>query len=124
MDQLLLPYLQATDQLDRKQYQFFPRTLYLRLGTHCDDDCLFNNAGIIFGQTKAGGITWHDLRHTFATRLRGQGVDELDIMHLIGHSSAGVTAGYAHATPSVIQSAVNKLAEPRGEVVRFARRAS
>ena len=33
-------------------------------------------------------------------------------------------AGYAHATPSVIQSAVNKLAEPRGEVVQFARRAS
>ena len=29
------------------------------------------NAEITFGQTKAGGITWHDLRHTFATRLRG-----------------------------------------------------
>ena len=86
--------------------------------TACD------NAGIIYGQTKPGGITWHDLRHTFATRLRGQGVHELDIMHLMGHSSVGVTAGYAHATPSVIQSAVNKLAEPRGEVVQFARRAS
>jgi integrase len=85
--------------------------------TACD------NAGIIYGQTKPGGITWHDLRHTFATRLRGQGVHALDIMHLMGHSSVGVTAGYAHATPSVIQSAVNKLAEPRGEVVQFARRA-
>ena len=82
-----------------------------------------DNAGIIYGQTKLGGITWHDLRHTFATRLRGQGVHELDIMQLMGHSSVGVTAGYAHATPSVIQSAVNKLAEPRGEVVQFARRA-
>ena len=85
--------------------------------TACD------NAGISYGQTKPGGITWHDLRHTFATRLRGQGVHEFDIMHLMGHSSVGVTAGYAHATPSVIQSAVNKLAEPRGEVVQFARRA-
>ncbi len=81
-------------------------------------------AQITFGQTKAGGLTWHDLRHTFATRLRGQGVHELDIMQLMGHSSVGVTAGYAHGMPAVIQSAVNKLAEPRGEVVEFARRAS
>ena len=73
--------------------------------------------------TKAGGITWHDLRHTFATRLRGERVHELDIMQLLGHSSLGVTAGYAHGTPTVIQSAVDKLAEPRGEVVEFVRRA-
>src|SRR5207253_2970629 len=76
------------------------------------------------GQTKAGGLTWHDLRHTFATRLRGERVHELDIMQLLGHSSLGVTAGYAHGMTTVIQSAVDKLAEPRGEVVEFARRAS
>jgi len=54
-------------------------------------------AEITCGQTKAGGITWHDLRHTFATRLRGERVHELDIMQLLGHSSIAVTAGYAHA---------------------------
>ncbi len=81
-------------------------------------------AEITLGQTKAGGLTWRDLRHTFATRLRGQGVHELDIMQLMGHSSVGVTAGYAHGMTTVIQSAVGKLAEPRGEVVEFARRAS
>jgi integrase len=81
------------------------------------------NAGITYGQTNPGGITWHDLRHTFATRLRAEGVHELDIMQLMGHSSVGVTAGYAHATPAVIQSAVNKLAQTRGEVVQFARKA-
>lgn len=80
-------------------------------------------AEITRGQTKAGGITWHDLRHTFATRLRGEKVHELDIMQLLGHSSLGVTAGYAHGTPTVIQSAVDKLAEPRGQVVEFAQRA-
>jgi integrase len=63
-----------------------------------------------------------DLRHTFATRLRAEGVHELDIMQSMGHSSVGVTAGYAHATPAVIQAAVNKLAERRVEVVQFARR--
>ena len=85
--------------------------------TACD------NAEIIYGQTKPGGLTWHDLRHAFATRLRAEGVHELDIMPLMGHSSVGVTAGYAHTTPAVIQSAVNKLAVPRGEVVQFARKA-
>jgi hypothetical protein len=78
-------------------------------------------AEITCGQTKAGGITWHDLRHTFATRLRGERVHELDIMQLLGHSSLGVTAGYAHGTRTVIQNAVDKLAEPRGTVVEFAR---
>jgi integrase len=80
-------------------------------------------AEIMCGQTKSGGITWHDLRHTFATRLRGEKVHELDIMQLLGPSSLGVTAGYAHGTPSVIQSAVDKLVEPRGKVVEFAQRA-
>lgn len=77
-------------------------------------------AEITCGQTKAGGITWHDLRHTFATRLRGERVHELDIMQLLGHSSIGVTAGHAHGMPTVIQNAVDKLAEPRGTVVEFA----
>src|SRR5207244_705049 len=33
-------------------------------------------------------------------------------MQLLGHSSVGVTAGYAHGTPTVIQGAVDKLEEP------------
>ena len=73
--------------------------------------------------TKAGGITWHDLRHTFATRLHGEKVHELDIMELLGHSSLGVTAGYAHGTPTVIQSAVDKLAEPERPRLSNLRRA-
>ena len=62
-------------------------------------------AQITCGQTKAGGLPWHDLRHTFATRLRGERVHELDIMQLLGHSSLAVSAGYAHGMPTVIQSA-------------------
>ena len=52
-------------------------------------------------------------------RLRGEKVHELDIMQLLQHSSLGVTAGYAHGTPTVIQSAVDKLAEPRGPSCRI-----
>lgn len=44
------------------------------------------------------------------------------IMQLLGHSSIGMTAGYAHGTNSVMQTAVDKLAQPRGEVVSFERK--
>lgn len=80
-------------------------------------------AEITQGQTKRGGLTWHDLRHTFAARLRAEGVHAFDIMQLLGHSSVGMRAGYAHGTNSVMQTAVDKLAAPRGEVVSFERKA-
>jgi integrase len=79
-------------------------------------------AEIPHGQIAAGGIVWHDLRHTFATRLREQGVHELDIMQLMGHSSVRMTTSYAHGTPRVIQNAVDTLTEKRGEVVEFNRK--
>ena len=44
-------------------------------------------AGIPFGETTPGGIIWHDLRRTFATR----GAHEYDIQDLLGHSKPGVT---------------------------------
>jgi integrase len=44
-------------------------------------------AGIVYGETKPGGIIWHDLRRTFATRLRANGVHEYDIQDLMGHAS-------------------------------------
>lgn len=81
-------------------------------------------AQIPHGQIASGGIVWHDLRHTFATRLREQGVHELDIMQLMGHSSVRMTTSYAHGTPRVIQNAVDRLTEKRGEVVEFSRKVS
>ncbi len=80
-------------------------------------------AEIPCGQMTPGGLVWHDLRHTFATRLREQGVHELDIMQLMGHSSIRMTASYAHGTPTIIQHAVNGLIGRRGEVVEFERKA-
>jgi len=45
--------------------------------------------GIPFGETTPGGIIWHDLRRTFATRWRARGVHEYDIQDLLGHSKPG-----------------------------------
>lgn len=81
-------------------------------------------AEIVYGETKPGGIVWHDLRRTFATRLRANGVHEYDIQDLLGHAKPGVTKVYARATLTVLEDAVDKLTEPWGEVIRFERKAS
>ena len=69
-------------------------------------------AEIAFGETVPGGIIWHDLRRTFATRLRANGVHEYDSSDLLGHSRPGVTTVYARATRVVLEQAVEKLTEP------------
>jgi site-specific recombinase XerD len=70
-----------------------------------------------------GGIIWYDLRRTFATRLRANGVHEYDISDLLGHSRPGVTRVYARATRVVLEQAVEKLTEPGGQIIEFERRA-
>jgi integrase len=80
-------------------------------------------AEIAFGETVPGGIIWHDLRRTFATRLRAHGVHEYDISDVLGHSRPGVTTVYARATRVVLEQAVEKWTEPWGQVIEFERRA-
>jgi integrase len=42
-------------------------------------------------------IRFHDLRHTFATRLVRSGVDIVTVQHLLGHSNVKMTSRYAHS---------------------------
>ncbi len=55
------------------------------------------------------GVTWHTLRHTFATRLVGSGVDIVTVKELLGHSSISVTMRYAHTNFDSKRAAVEKL---------------
>jgi integrase len=73
-------------------------------------------AGIPYGRNVRGGLTYHDLRHTFATKLRAAGVHEYDIADLLGHSTTSterrdtkVTRGYSHAVPSRLMEAVESI---------------
>lgn len=52
---------------------------------------------------------WHDLRHTFASRLAMSGVDIRAIQELMGHRNITTTMRYAHLTPAHLQSAVERL---------------
>ncbi|MGD0658931.1 MAG: site-specific integrase [Syntrophorhabdales bacterium] len=58
------------------------------------------------------GITnfhFHDLRHTFATRLVQNGVDLYRVQKLLGHKSIAMTQRYAHHYPESLRSSVEVL---------------
>lgn len=52
---------------------------------------------------------WHDMRHTFATRLVRAGVDIVSVQHLLGHSKITMTARYAHSLADAKIAAVSML---------------
>jgi len=60
-------------------------------------------------KAKVTGLRFHDLRHTFATRLVTGGADLVTVMQLLGHSDLRMTARYAHPTGASIQQALQIL---------------
>ena len=57
---------------------------------------------------KLVGFTWHDLRHTFASRLVMAGVDLRTVAELLGHKKIQMTMRYAHLAPQHKLAAVEK----------------
>jgi integrase len=60
---------------------------------------------------------WHDLPHTFASRLRMKGTPLEDIADLLGHKSLTMTRRYAHLGPNRLQEVVSllKASDPRSD---------
>lgn len=60
---------------------------------------------------KAGlrDFRFHDLRHTFATRLVQNGVDIYRVKELLGHKTIVMTMRYAHHCPESLRSSVELL---------------
>ena len=57
---------------------------------------------------------WHDLRHTFTSRLRQKGVPLGNIAELLGHKGLAMTKRYAHLSVSNLHEAVARIASPTG----------
>ena len=54
-------------------------------------------------------IRFHDLRHTFATRLVRSGVDIITVQKLLGHGNITTTSRYAHSGADAKMEAVKRL---------------
>jgi len=54
---------------------------------------------------------WHDLRHHFATTLRGLGVELDDIKHSTGHKDLKSLLRYAHIKPGLARENIGKVAQ-------------
>jgi len=64
------------------------------------------------------GLRFHDLRHTFATRLIAKGVDIETVKSLLGHFSVVVTQRYIHSNDEAKKKAVEILAEKPEEEIQ------
>ena len=63
-------------------------------------------------QAKIEGVTWHTLRHTFASRLVMARVDLKTVQELMGHKTIAMTARYAHLAPTHKSQALETLVRP------------
>ncbi len=63
----------------------------------------------VLNHAQIKNFRFHDLRHTFATRLVMAGVDFLTIMEILGHTSLQTTMRYSHVVPGRKMEAIKKL---------------
>jgi integrase len=54
-------------------------------------------------------VTFHTLRHTFASRLVMKGVDIFSVSRLMGHENIKTTQRYAHLAPEYFEGTIDKL---------------
>ena len=80
---------------------------------------LRNGFGKACEDAKVLNFHFHDLRHTFASRLADAGIDAFTIAELMGHSTLEMTKRYTHVTDERKRKAVAALGQKRrgGKVV-------
>jgi site-specific recombinase XerD len=61
------------------------------------------------GRTGIDNFHWHDLQHTFASRLTMAGVGIRAVQEALGHKSIAMTVRYSHLAPDFMADAVEKL---------------
>lgn len=76
--------------------------------THLDPDNFYGRVYMpALKDAKLEGVTWHTLRHTFASRLAMNGQAPSTIAALLRHSGTDLVARYAHLSPAHLQGALD-----------------
>ncbi|MCF6149453.1 MAG: tyrosine-type recombinase/integrase [Candidatus Kuenenia sp.] len=78
-------------------------------GTKIDRHNLRRSFNIALKRAGIENFHFHDLRHTFATRLAQRGIDLYKISKLLGHHSIEMTQRYAHHCPDSLKEGVQIL---------------
>ena len=72
---------------------------------------IVQDAGLVKGRADAQGVTFHTLRHTFASWLIMGGTDLFTVAQLLGNTVAQIEKTYGHLSQDHRLAAVNRLAE-------------
>jgi integrase len=81
------------------------------------DDAVFalrdnkNWWGKVLRRAKVKNFRWHDLRHTFCSRLAHRGVDTRMIQELAGHKTIQMSARYSHLNKTSVLKGLAVLEE-------------
>ncbi len=88
----------------KNDYAFFSRN-----GEKINHHSLRKSFRIALKKSRIENFRFHDLRHTFATRLAQRGVDIYKIAKLLGHRDIKMTQRYAHHCPESLRDGVEIL---------------
>jgi len=77
--------------------------------TPINKDNLRRSFNLAITNARIEDFHFHDLRHTFATRLVQSGVDLYKVQRLLGHKSPAMTQRYAHHCPESLHDGVGIL---------------
>jgi integrase len=80
-----------------------------KVGTRLDGPNLRRAFRLIVKKSRLDDFHFHDLRHTFATRMVQAGVDLYKVQRLLGHKSPQMTQRYAHHYPESLRDGVDAL---------------
>ncbi|MFZ2447517.1 MAG: site-specific integrase [Syntrophobacteraceae bacterium] len=91
--------------------RLFPHSSQKALRSRLDRDMVraCGEAGILYGRKVKGGLTFHDLRHTFNTYMRKAGVPQSVIMKITGHSTDKMFRRYNTVDAEDASAAIEKM---------------